>query len=100
MDADEAKRLVLRHRERQKINGSWLATQIGEKDRQKVHHWLNGTHEPADASVWIRMAAALGILNPAQSELAETAREFALEVLVRSDDPQLRLLAAELLRKL
>ncbi len=46
------------------------------------------------------MASALGILPTYSTEFAEVAREFALEVLVKSDDADLKAKAANLIREI
>lgn len=95
----DAKGMVMRYAERGKLNLSWLAEKIGTS-RQSLHHWITGTHEPANPDVWLQMAAALGILPTYSTEFAESAREFALEVLVKSDDADLKAKAANLIREI
>lgn len=96
---EEAKRVVLRHAERSKVNQTWLTEKIGDS-KQNVNHWFKGRRDPDDPTVWVRMAEALGVASVASSEFYEAAREFALEVLVRSDDQQLKDHAANLIREI
>jgi len=77
----------------------WLADQMGE-NRQNVWNWLEGIREPQDPTVWNRMATILGLANFQNSEALESARELALDVLVLSDDPDLKNRAANLIREI
>lgn len=95
----DAKGLVLRYSEKGKINLSWLADKIGTS-RQSLHHWIQGEHEPVNPEVWLQMASTLGILPTFSSEFAEAVRELALDVLIKSDDPDLKNKAANLIREL
>ena len=99
VDIENAKRLVLRHAERSKVNQTWLAEKVGET-KQNISNYFTGKRNPVDPTVWIRMAAALGVASPAASEFYEVAREFALEVLVKSDDAELKDHAANLIREI
>jgi DNA-binding XRE family transcriptional regulator len=83
--------------ERQKVNKTWMAHTLGAS-KQSVAQWLSGEHEPSNPDMWVRMASALGLLSPINTEFSEQARELALEVLVRSTDEGLRAKAASLLK--
>lgn len=99
MNPEEAKRIVLQYAERNKVNASWLAREIGEH-RQTVWNWLNGDREPADPAAWVKMATALGISNRANTELLDDARELALDVLLYADNEDLKNRAANLIREI
>lgn len=77
----------------------WLADQMGE-NRQNVWNWMKGIREPQDPTVWNRMATILGLANFQNSEVLETARELALDVLVLSDNTDLKQRAANLIREI
>lgn len=91
--------MVLKYAERSKVNQTWLADKIGDS-KQNVNHWFNERRTPDDPNVWVRMAEALGIASVASSEFREAVREFALEVLVRSNDQLLKDHAANLIRQI
>ncbi|TXH46309.1 MAG: XRE family transcriptional regulator [Desulfurellales bacterium] len=99
VNPEEAKRIVLQYAERNKVNASWLAREIGEH-RQTVWYWLNGEREPADPTVWAKLATALGVASRANSELIDDARELALEVLLYTDNEDLKNRAANLIREI
>lgn len=99
VNPEEAKRIVLQYAERNKVNASWLAREIGEH-RQTVWNWLNGDREPADPAAWVKMATALGISNRANTELLDDARELALDVLLYADNEDLKNRAANLIREI
>lgn len=98
MTAEDAKRLVFQHVERNRINISWLAGELG-LPRQTVHQWLRGGYEPRDPQVWIRMATVLDSVPSASNDLLDRFREFALDVLVHCDHPEIKAKAAELIRE-
>lgn len=99
MDANTAKRLVLTQAERQKLNYSWIAEQLG-RTRQQIRQWVTLENAPSDPNVWVQMATLLGLNIVGASSIAEVARELALEVLVKSDDHDLKTKAAMLIREL
>lgn len=88
---------MLQYHDKAKINYSWLADQI-EAGRQTVWNWFNGKRTPSDPTVWQRMAAALGLDTRAETQLMESVREFALDVLLTTDDDSLKAKAANLIR--
>jgi hypothetical protein len=94
-----AKTLTLELFERGKINITHLATGINES-KQSVHGWLKGNSNPRDESVWVRMASFLGLDEPVDSATLRLIRELAMNVLVTSDDSNLREQAAEVIRKI
>lgn len=89
---------MLRYSERGKINVSWLANRLGE-NRQTVWNWLTQKRSPQDPTVWTRMALELGLAT-VDSAVMESVREFALDVLVKSQDEELRMRAANLIREI
>ena len=99
MNPEDSKRLVLAYAERGKLNVAWLATQLGE-NRQTVWNYLKGIRDPQNPTIWTRMAAVLGLANQANSELIDSARELALDVLTLSDNPDLKARAANLIREI
>ena len=100
LSSSDAKRMVKGYAERGRVNITWLAGKMGVS-RQTIHGWLSGQHEPASDDAWTQIADLLGLQTPAYStEFMETAREFALAVLVKSDDPDLKSQAAMLIREI
>ena len=99
MNPEDSKRLVLQYAERGKINVAWMASHLGE-NRQTVWNWVKGIREPQNATIWTRMAAVLGLTHQAHSEVLDSARELALDVLVTSDDEALKQRAANLIREI
>lgn len=99
VNPEDSKRLVLQYAERGKLNIAWLASQLGE-NRQTVWNYVKGVREPQNPTIWTRMAAVLGLSNQANSELIDSARELALDVLTQSDDPELKARAANLIREI
>lgn len=97
MDWKEAKRLVMERDARAPINRAWIAKKLGTV-RQNVQQWFDGT-EPRDPEVWVQIASilSLGTIGPT---MVQQVRDFALEVLVRSDDPELRQRAALIVREI
>jgi transposase-like protein len=98
MNPEDAKRLVLQYAERGKVNMAWIADRLGVA-RQTVNYWFKGTHDPSESGVWLQIANLLGLMPAYSSELIEIGRELALEVLVRSDDADLKQLAARFIRE-
>lgn len=96
---EEAKRVVLRYAERSKINITWMAGKIGST-KQNVSRWFSGENEPADKMVWVRMAQVLGVIDPITTEVLDMARELALDVLVESQNEDMKRRAANLIREI
>ena len=99
MDTGDAKKVVLQHYERNKINVAWLARKVDEH-RQTVWNWLNQEREPDDPGAWLKLVEALGLGAQANSELLEDARELALDVLMTADNQDLKTKAANLIREI
>lgn len=99
VNPDDARIIVLQYHEKAKVNYSWLADRI-EVDRQTVWNWFNGKRTPSDPTVWQKMAHALGLDQRVNSALLETVRDFALDVLVATDDESLKAKAANLIREI
>ena len=98
MTPEEARVAVLRAYERGSLNAAWIASQIGES-RQSVINWLKQKHDPADAGTWIKIAGVLGLADPAKTAIGEIAHDLALLVLVKSEDQELKMKAAQLIRE-
>lgn len=96
---EKAKEIVLRHAKQFPVNASWLAKQIGANSRNNVLGWIGGENEPRDPVTWIRMAQALGLYSPAYERIASLAKDLAVEVLEKSEDPQMKSKALAIVRE-
>lgn len=97
MDPQSAKSKVLAHEASTPINKRWMAARLGVA-HQSLSQWFTGT-EPRDPLVWVRMAQVLG-LTATDPDVLYKAREFALEVIDRVDDPEIKRMATNLIREI